>query len=62
MRLFVQIPCYNEEKTLPDVIASLPSAIDGLPKAGAGVAIRQTGSPVSASTQQTAWPPIPRLK
>jgi len=30
MRLFVQIPCYNEEKTLPDVIASLPVRIEGI--------------------------------
>ncbi|HET6430584.1 MAG TPA: glycosyltransferase family 2 protein [Phycisphaerae bacterium] len=30
MKLLIQIPCYNEEKTLPDVIASLPTAIDGV--------------------------------
>ncbi|MHC4715833.1 MAG: glycosyltransferase family 2 protein [Planctomycetota bacterium] len=30
MKLFIQIPCYNEEKTLPDVLASLPEAIEGV--------------------------------
>jgi len=30
MKLFIQIPCYNEEETLPDVLASLPSEIDGV--------------------------------
>ena len=30
MKLFIQIPCYNEEKTLPDVIRDLPAQIDGI--------------------------------
>jgi len=30
MRLFIQIPCYNEEKTLPEVIRDLPTRIDGI--------------------------------
>ena len=30
MKLFIQIPCYNEEKTLPDVIRDLPKQIDGI--------------------------------
>lgn len=30
MKLFIQIPCYNEEKTLPDVIRDLPAHIDGI--------------------------------
>lgn len=29
MKLFIQVPCFNEEKTLPAVIAELPRAIDG---------------------------------
>ncbi len=29
MKLVIQIPCYNEEKTLPESIADLPSEIDG---------------------------------
>ncbi|MCK5493144.1 MAG: glycosyltransferase family 2 protein [Candidatus Omnitrophica bacterium] len=32
MNLFIQIPCLNEEKTLPSVIASLPKKIDGIDK------------------------------
>jgi glycosyltransferase involved in cell wall biosynthesis len=30
MKLFVQIPCLNEEKTLPRVIQDIPRAIDGI--------------------------------
>lgn len=30
MNLFVQIPCLNEEKTLPDVLADIPEKIDGI--------------------------------
>ena len=30
MKLFIQIPCYNEEKTLPEVIRDLPKRIDGI--------------------------------
>ena len=30
MKLFIQIPCYNEEKTLPDVIRDLPKEIPGI--------------------------------
>jgi glycosyltransferase involved in cell wall biosynthesis len=30
MKLIIQIPCKNEEKTLPDVIAELPKHIDGI--------------------------------
>ena len=30
MKLFIQIPCYNEEKTLPDVVRDLPKHIDGI--------------------------------
>jgi glycosyltransferase involved in cell wall biosynthesis len=30
MKLIVQIPCYNEEDTLPITIADLPSQIDGI--------------------------------
>jgi glycosyltransferase involved in cell wall biosynthesis len=30
MKLIVQIPCYNEEKTLPLVIDSIPKHIDGI--------------------------------
>jgi glycosyltransferase involved in cell wall biosynthesis len=30
MKLIVQIPCYNEEETLPQTIAGIPSAIDGI--------------------------------
>lgn len=30
MRLFIQIPCYNEEKTLPQVIRDLPEKIPGI--------------------------------
>ncbi|MHB8066515.1 MAG: glycosyltransferase family 2 protein [Desulfobaccales bacterium] len=30
MKLFIQVPCLNEEKTLPAVIAELPRAIDGV--------------------------------
>lgn len=30
MRLFVQIPCYNEEYTLPGVLEEIPSNIDGI--------------------------------
>lgn len=29
-KLIIQIPCYNEEKTLPRVIADLPRQIDGI--------------------------------
>lgn len=32
MKLIIQIPCYNEEKTLPDVLAELPKAIKGIDK------------------------------
>lgn len=30
MKLIIQIPCYNEEKTLPETIADLPREIDGI--------------------------------
>lgn len=30
MRLFIQIPCLNEEKTLPLVLRSIPTRIDGI--------------------------------
>lgn len=30
MKLIIQIPCYNEEKTLPITITSLPKAIEGI--------------------------------
>lgn len=30
MKLIIQIPCYNEEKTLPITIADLPTNIDGI--------------------------------
>lgn len=30
MKLIIQIPCYNEEKTLPEVVADFPRQIDGV--------------------------------
>lgn len=30
MKLIIQIPCYNEEKTLPQVIADIPTSIAGI--------------------------------
>lgn len=30
MKLFIQIPCLNEEKTLPQVMANLPNKIEGI--------------------------------
>lgn len=30
MKLFIQIPCFNEEKTLPLVLNDLPSRLDGI--------------------------------
>lgn len=30
MKLIVQIPCHNEEKTLPDVIKNIPEEIEGI--------------------------------
>jgi len=30
MKLLIQIPCYNEENTLPDVLRSLPKRIEGI--------------------------------
>ncbi len=30
MKLIIQIPCYNEEKTLPETVADLPREIDGI--------------------------------
>ena len=30
MKLIIQIPCYNEEQTLPIVFADLPKQIDGI--------------------------------
>ncbi len=30
MKLIIQIPCYNEEKTLPETFADLPKQIDGI--------------------------------
>src|SRR3989338_5127475 len=30
VKLFIQIPCYNEEKTLPFVLNDLPGRIDGI--------------------------------
>ena len=32
MKLVIQIPCLNEEKTLPLVIRDLPKKIDGVSK------------------------------
>ena len=33
MKLIIQIPCFNEEKTLPQVIADLPKTIPGFENA-----------------------------
>jgi len=30
MKVFIQIPCLNEEETLPDVLASIPAEIEGV--------------------------------
>lgn len=30
MKLIIQIPCYNEEETLPETVADLPTQIDGI--------------------------------
>ncbi|MDP2395553.1 MAG: hypothetical protein Q8S84_00240 [bacterium] len=30
MKLIIQIPCYNEEHTLPQVLAELPKTIEGI--------------------------------
>lgn len=30
MKLIIQLPCYNEEKTLPETLADLPRQIDGV--------------------------------
>lgn len=30
MKLFIQIPCFNEEKTLPDVVRDIPTSIEGI--------------------------------
>ena len=30
MKLIVQIPCYNEEHTLPETVADIPRRIDGV--------------------------------
>ncbi|MCL2463737.1 MAG: glycosyltransferase, partial [Micrococcales bacterium] len=30
MKVFVQIPCLNEEETLPAVLASIPERIEGV--------------------------------
>src|SRR3990170_4256381 len=30
MKLIVQIPCYNEELTLPSVVRSIPRHVDGV--------------------------------
>ena len=30
MKLFIQIPCFNEEKTLPSVIVDLTCKIEGV--------------------------------
>lgn len=30
MKLIIQVPCYNEEETLPEVIAGIPDKIDGI--------------------------------
>ena len=32
MKLIVQIPCYNEEHTLPETIADIPRQIEGIDK------------------------------
>lgn len=32
MKLIVQIPCYNEEKTLPETVRDIPRDIDGIDK------------------------------
>jgi glycosyltransferase involved in cell wall biosynthesis len=32
MKLIIQIPCYNEENTLPEVIRDLPTSIPGIDK------------------------------
>ena len=30
MKLIVQIPCYNEEQTLPETVKDIPRKIDGI--------------------------------
>ncbi|MEI9959631.1 MAG: glycosyltransferase [Limisphaerales bacterium] len=32
MKLVIQIPCFNEEKTLPETLRDLPKSIPGIDK------------------------------
>ena len=34
MKLIVQIPCYNEEKTLPETVRAIPRQIEGINHVG----------------------------
>ena len=42
MHLFIQIPCFNEEKTISKVIKSLPKRLKGIKKIS--IAILDDGS------------------
>ena len=49
MRLFVQIPCLNEEHTLPLVLASIPEEIPGIDEKSSAGGIATCASRRTAS-------------
>ncbi len=44
MKLIIQIPCYNEEETLPMTIAQLPRHVPGYGGRGTGTGIHRAGA------------------
>src|SRR5438874_2480051 len=46
MKVIVQIPCYNEESTLPLVMRDMPRSIPGVDVLGSWVVRQASGTPV----------------
>src|SRR4051812_14175321 len=51
LKLVIQIPCYNEEDSLPETLAALPRAVEGI----AGIEILVVNDGSQDRTVETAW-------
>ena len=60
MKVFVQIPCLNEETTLPAVLESIPKAIDGVDDLE--ILVVDDGSTDETPAIAAAWPDVTYLR
>ena len=54
MKLIVQVPCYNEEHTLPQAVADIPREIPGIVRKLAGIRVPDTVSGFRAFSREAA--------